>query len=108
VHQTKFYLIHRVRQYVLSLGTNAKVGALMRRLDQHQADVMLLGHFHQGSHHGLENRRLKLVINGALGGSEPFYAEEHGYWNQPAQAVIHVPQKGKPTLDDVIWVRWDS
>jgi predicted phosphodiesterase len=106
VGATKFYMLHRTSRCDVHLSTNARKGIIYQRLLHHGCDIFLLGHFHRGTAHCDDSGPLRLVVNGALGGSDPFYAEENGYWNPPGQAVIYVDEKEKPTADSVQWLRW--
>jgi hypothetical protein len=106
VGATRFYMIHRTTRADCHLTTNARKGAIYRRLMHHKCDVFLLAHFHRGEHHCDEDGTLRLVVNGALGGSDPFYAEQNGYWSPPGQAVICVDKKEECKSDSVQWLRW--
>jgi len=107
VHHTVFYMIHKIGGKPTHLETNARKGVIYERLMQHKADVVLLGHYHRGTHHCHQNGTLKLVVNGAFSECEPFYREENGYWSRPGQAIIMVPEEGVPMEEDVHWARWD-
>lgn len=106
VGSTRFYGIHRTRRADTHLESNAKKGMVYERLMRHKADVFLLAHFHHGKHHGDQEGNLRLVVNGHLADPEPFYDEENSYWTRPSQAFIRVPERGLPTVDDVMWLRW--
>lgn len=107
LNETVFYMIHKIGGKPTHLETNARKGVVYERLMQHKADVVLLGHYHRGTHHTHQNGTLRLVVNGSLTECEPFYREENGYWSRPGQAIIVVPDEGLPMEEDVHWARFD-
>jgi len=106
VNGCRFYMIHKTARRDIHLETNARKGVILERLSHHKSDVMLLGHYHVGKASADVDDNLRLVVNGALGGSDPFYSEEGGFFSPPKQALIQVPKGRLPRLDDVQWLRW--